>query len=174
MHGIGLSQSIPLFLQRMETMDFFNQIRDGNLEAIRKSMETQPDLVHARDQRGSSPLIMAAYYNHEEVVDELIDKGAPVDDRDGSGNTALMGVCFKGYEGMARRLVEAGADVNARNGMGGTCLIFAVTFNRIGIARLLVECGADVQALDTQGHSALYYARTQGLDSLLPLLEHKS
>lgn len=153
---------------------FFNHVRQGNLEAVRNNLESHPELLSARDERGGTPLILAAYYDHRDLVRHLIEKGAEVDDKDGSGNTALMGACFKGYEEMAKILMESGADVNARNGMGGTCLIFAVTFNREGIAKQLIAHGADTDAVDAQGHSALYYARTQGLDHLVPILEQTS
>jgi ankyrin repeat protein len=165
---------IPVFLPSMETTEFFSRIREGNLESISKGLEANPELLHTKDPRGATPLIMASYYDHRDVVRLLLSKGARIDEKDGSGNTALMGVCFKGYEEMAKILLEAGADVNARNGMGGTCLIFAVTFNRENIAKLLITHGAKLDAVDAQGHTALYHARTQGLRNLVSLLENIS
>jgi ankyrin repeat protein len=155
----------------MDSTQFFNQIRNGDVEGVRQSLKTNPGLLQSRDPRGSTPLILAAYYNHLEVVRLLLEQGAPVNETDGSGNTALMGVCFKGYAEMASLLIEAGADVNVRNGMGGTCLIFSVTFNRPEITRLLVKAGADPSARDAQGKTALDHARDQGLADLVPLLE---
>jgi len=155
----------------MDSTQFFSQIREGDLEGIRKSLEARPELLRARDPRGSTPLILAAYYDHLDLVRLLLERGTPVNEMDGSGNTALMGVCFKGYEKMARLLIGAGADVNARNGMGGTCLIFSVTFNRPEIARLLLEAGADTSARDAEGKTALDHARAQGLTDLVSLLE---
>jgi ankyrin repeat protein len=155
----------------METIDFFNQIRDGNLSAIEALVDRHPGLLRSRDQRGSTPLILAGYYNHPEVVRFLLERGVPVDEKDSSGNTALMGACFKGYTEVAETLIDAGADVNARNGMGGTCLIFAITFNREAMAQLLLKRGADAGARDPGGKTALDYARAQGLVNLIPLLE---
>lgn len=155
----------------MDSTQFFGQIREGDLEGVRQSLMAHPGLLQTRDPRGSTPLILAAYYNHLDLVSLLLEQGAPVNETDGSGNTALMGVCFKGYADMARLLIGAGADVNARNGMGGTCLIFSVTFNRPEIARLLLEAGADASARDTQGKTALDHARDQDLTELIPLLE---
>ena len=165
---------IAVLLGPMETTEFFNHIRKADLQAVKADLEAHPDWVHARDSRGSTPLIMASYYDHRELVQWLLEKGARIDEKDGAGNTALMGVCFKGYEAMASILIDAGANVNARNGMGGTCLIFAVTFDREGIARLLIEHGADKDAVDAQGHTALYHARTQGRDHLVSMLEADS
>jgi ankyrin repeat protein len=158
----------------METSEFFNGIREGNLERTAALLEAHPDLLNSRDQRGSTPLILAGYYNQAEVVRLLLDKGVPVDEKDGSGNTALMGACFKGYAGIAEILIDAGANVNERNGMGGTCLIFAITFNREPMARLLLEKGARADAKDPEGKTALDHARSQGMHSLIPILEAQS
>jgi ankyrin repeat protein len=158
----------------METSDFFNSIREGNLERTAALLKAHPKLISSRDQRGSTPLILAGYYNQAEVVRLLLDQGAAVDEKDGSGNTALMGACFKGYTGIAEILIEAGANVNERNGMGGTCLIFAVTFNREPMARLLLEKGARVDAKDPEGKTAVDHARSQGLPNLISILEAQS
>lgn len=158
----------------METIDFFNSIREGNLNRIGELLQAYPELLTSRDQRGSTPLILAGYYNQKEVVRLMLEKGVPVDQQDASGNTALMGACFKGYTEVAEMLIDAGANVNARNGMGGTCLIFAITFNRESIARLLLEKGANVDARDPGGKTALDHARAQGLVDLIPLLMAQS
>ena len=97
----------------------FDQIRTGNFEAVRDLLENNPNLLEIRDQRGSTPLLLAAYYGHENIVTLLLDKGARVDALDGSGNTALMGVCFKGFTGIAEKLIKAGANVSQKNARKG-------------------------------------------------------
>lgn len=151
--------------------DFFDQIRRGDLQAVERMLEQNPQWVHMKDERGSTPLILAAYYNQGDIVETLLKHGAEVDAKDGSGSTALMGACFKGYEEVARKLIRAGADINTRNVMGGNCLIFAITFKREKIAELLIAEGADTRARDTRGHTAADHARMQGLPNLLKLLE---
>lgn len=158
----------------MEITAFFDQVRQGDLEGVRDSLRAHPQWLGARDPRGSTPLILAAYYDRREVVKFLLAQGAPVDERDGSGNTALMGVCFKGYLEMAEILIGAGASVDALNSMGATCLIFAVTFNREPMARLLLEYGASATARDAQGLTALDHARRLGLTALVAQMENKT
>lgn len=167
------SPAIPIIatFMGMDSTQFFGQIRSGDLEGARQSLKSHPDLVSTRDPRGSTPLILAAYYDHKDLVRLLLENGAPVNEVDGSGNTALMGVCFKGYAEMAQILIGAGADVNARNGMGGTCLTFSVSFNRPEIVRLLLEAGADASVRDAQDKTALEHARNQGLAEMVALLE---
>ncbi|GGD51815.1 ankyrin repeat domain-containing protein [Muriicola marianensis] len=149
---------------------FFEAIRQGDLETISSLGEKNPDLYRSRDGRGSTPLILAAYYNKEAVVDHLLKTGVPVDEKDGAGNSALMGCCFKGYEGIARKLIKAGADVNTINSLGSSCLIYAVTFNQTEVAKLLLNHGADIHIRDARGHSALDHAKMQGFNHFLPML----
>ena len=62
---------------------FFNAIRSGDLAPLSKMIEETPVLLNAKDQRGSTPLILATYYNHEEIAIFLIEKGANIDAIDG-------------------------------------------------------------------------------------------
>ncbi len=154
----------------MEQESLFNAIREGNLDTVRDLMERSPGLINASDQRGSTPLILAAYYNQAPIVDYLLEKGAGVDETDGAGNTALMGCCFKGYTEVAGKLIEAGADVNKLNSLGSSCLIYAVTFNQLEIARLLLKNGADRHVKDAKGLTAIDHAKMQGFSHFRPLL----
>jgi ankyrin repeat protein len=157
----------------MEQLErLLNAVRGGNLGTVSDLVTKHPALVVATDQRGSSPLILAAYYDREAVVDFLLNKGAEVDSQDASGNTALMGVCFKGYLPMAKILIGRGANVNHRNAMGATCLIYAVNFNKPEMAKLLLEYGSDITIKDAKGNSALDHARMQGASGLIDLLEN--
>lgn len=154
----------------MEQESFFDAIRQGDLNTIKTLGNKHPELLKGKDQRGSTPLILAAYYNRGDIVEFLLQKGSDVNEKDGTGNTALMGVCFKGYTDIAEQLMNAGADVNITNAMGSSCLIFAVTFNQLEIARLLIEHGADIHIRDARGNSALDHAKMQGFDHFQSLL----
>jgi ankyrin repeat protein len=154
----------------MEQDSFFDAIRNGNLKTLKTLGEKDPGLFQAKDQRGSTPLILAAYYNQGEIVEYLLEKGVQVDDKDGAGNTALMGCCFKGYVPVAEKLIAAGADVNTVNSLGSTCLIYAVTFNQPEIAKLLLENGAETHIRDARGNTALDHAQMQGFTHFRTLL----
>ena len=85
---------------------FFNAIRSGNLANVEQQLSQQPELIYATDDRGSSPLILASYYDHIDLTETLIQAGAEVNFKDASGNTALMGVCFKGVVELAELLID--------------------------------------------------------------------
>ena len=56
--------------------ELFDNIRLGNSEAVENLLESNPKLLESKDQRGSTPLLLAAYYGHENVVEFLLEKGA--------------------------------------------------------------------------------------------------
>jgi ankyrin repeat protein len=149
---------------------FFNEIRNGNYNEVKAMLTKNPMLINSKDERGSTALILATYYDEQEIADLLLDMGAKIDAKDASGNTALMGVCFKGYTDVAKKLIERGANINERNAMGATCLIYAATFNREDIARLLIEHDVDTSIKDNRGLTALDHAKMQNLPAFIAML----
>ena len=47
------------------TKEFFNQIRNGNAKAVENLLQNTPDFLEAKDERGSTPLLLAAYYGQK-------------------------------------------------------------------------------------------------------------
>ncbi|WP_378181656.1 ankyrin repeat domain-containing protein [Aquimarina sp. SS2-1] len=142
----------------------FNAIRSGNLEAVRGFLEKDKNLVHIKDERGSTPLLLSSYYGFLDIVKLILSYGPNIDEQDASGNTALMGVSFKGNYEIAALLIAEGADVNVKSYNDATALIFAATFGQKEIMRLLIQHGADISAKDNNGHTAEMHAENQGID----------
>ncbi|TRW14545.1 ankyrin repeat domain-containing protein [Glacieibacterium frigidum] len=119
--------------------------------------------VNARDARGFTALILAAYNDQPAVLDALIAAKADpcLPDRD-QGNTAQMGVAFRGHDALAARLLKAGCDVNARNKAGQTALMMAALFGRTAQIDMLIAAGADPRAADASGRTAASVAADQG------------
>jgi hypothetical protein len=146
----------------------FAAIRNNDLATLADAINTDPGVLEARDERGSTPLVLASYLGNREATKALVEAGADLNAFSATG-TALMGVCFKGYDDIAAYLIDAGADVNASDpkaANGGTALIFAAMFNREDIVNLLLEKGADAGAKDGNGLTAADNARNQGLKDL--------
>lgn len=155
----------------MHTDELFDAIRSQNATRVKELLEKDPSLAAAKDQRGSTALLLATYYGFEDVAAEVLKFDQNIDAQDASGNTALMGVSFKGYPGIAKLLIESGADVNAQNFNGATALIFAATFNQEEIVKLLIDNNADTDLTDSRGQKAADHARMQGLNHLVELIE---
>jgi hypothetical protein len=75
--------------------------------------------------RGRSALHSAAYGDHIEVADYLIDMSWDMNATDRRGVTPLMLCCWKNNMKTMRKLIEKHADVNIQAKDGATCLIIA-------------------------------------------------
>ena len=93
--------------------------------------------IDARDSRGYSPLMLAAYSGSMEAFELLLARGADPNGTDLAGNSILMGAAFKGHAAMVELLLQRGADPTARNASGLTAHAFAVQFGRVEIVPLL-------------------------------------
>ncbi len=95
-------------------------------------------------------LTTAALKGQTDVVKDILDKGADVNERSGCAwgwdpnVTALSCAAYGGHIETVKVLVERGADVNARSSDGWTPLMSAAYVGHAGIAKLLIERGADV------------------------------
>lgn len=155
-----VSTALPSPERRQQLL--FEAARLGRTDMIDPLLKTGAD-INAYDDRGFTPLILAAYNGQLATVEALINKGADAcrPDRD-QGNTAQMAVAFKGEDGIAARLLKAGCNVNARNHAGQTALMMASLFNRQAQVDMLLAAGADRTIQDAAGRSASSVAADQG------------
>ena len=159
--------------QNNKVGDFYAAIREGNLEAVKAGLQEEPKWLEHRDERGSTPLLLATYYGHKDLSTFLLEAGAELNVEDNSGNTPLMGVCFKGFLDLAELLIEQGADVNHQSAMGATALIYAATFNKYEIAQSLLKAGAKTDYRDSRGMTAMDHAEMQASDRMISLLKEQ-
>lgn len=155
----------------MNEYEIFDACRRGDIAAVQQLCAANPEIVHAVDAKGFTPLILAAYNDQLAIVDFLLENGAEINAQDAAGNTALMGVCFKGYKNIAKKLLDAGADANVRNSNGAPALTFAATFGHLKIAEWLLQHGADLSLRDNRGKSPLEHAMLQENEAMIELFE---
>ena len=149
----------------------YGAVRSGDVDTVKKALQSKPEWLEHRDSRGSTPLLLSTYYGHKELSQVLISAGAEINVEDSAGNTPLMGVCFKGYHELAELLIEQGADVNHQSTMGATALIYAASFNKPEIAQSLLRAGARTDLRDSRGMNALEHAEMQASERLIALLK---
>ena len=76
--------------------------------------------VNEKDENGGTPLQVATYEGHKEIVELLIAKGADVNAKEsGLGTAPLHRAAFRGHEAIVELLIAEGADVNAKIKLGG-------------------------------------------------------
>jgi uncharacterized protein len=164
---LGAAVSAPNAAQRALSKDSAGQyLRDaaraGDVELIQGLLDAGTP-VESADEKGYSPLILAAYHGHSEAVEILLGKGADACRPDARGNTAMMGAAFKGYERVVARLSRERCAVDQSNSTGKTALMFASLVGKTGIVKFLENRGADAERRDHTGKNAEDWAHTQDL-----------
>ncbi|MCY1022213.1 ankyrin repeat domain-containing protein [Pyxidicoccus sp. MSG2] len=134
--------------------------RAGDVEVVTGLIKAGTP-VEARDARGFSPLILAAYHGHTDTVRALLAAGADACAGDNRGNTALMGAAFKGYADIVGLLNQQQCAVDQTNRFGQTALMFASLFGRKEVVEQLRKQGASPEVRDASGRSAQDWAATQ-------------
>lgn len=180
-----------------ENQQFFAAVARGDLTAVRALLAAHPDVLHARDERGTSPILLAVYSNRKDVAACLRDAGADVGifeasalgDKDlvkqlVASDPALVNAfapdgfqplglaCFFRHAGVARYLLAHGADPStaSRNAQQVTPLHSAVAVNDVEITTALVEAGSNVTLSQQGGYTPLHEAAHNGNRAIAELL----
>ncbi|KAK6356002.1 hypothetical protein TWF718_000375 [Orbilia javanica] len=111
--------------------------------------------IERLDNRGRTPLIVAAEEGRDDVVRFLIEREANINAKDWDGSTALMSAASKNRMGIFRLLINAGADLEIKNDTGQTALLTAVSGTRFEFVRALIDQGADRKVRDNRGRGLL-------------------
>ncbi len=122
----------------------FDAVKANDLAKVKSLIEANPQLVHAKDSGGRTPLHWACEVVHSEVLKFLVEKGADVNARSGFRDTPLHVAAQSGNTDVFKFMLDNGADPTARDNMRNTPLIYAVRANNIEMAEYLVSKGGDV------------------------------
>ena len=127
-------------------------------------------------------LAAAVFCVQQEVIEILIDHGAPINSRTSSGRTPLgeaaeagLYVDEKRAVAAARLLLDRWAEVDLQSVCGGrtrSALLDAAQFGCAQVAELLLTYGADVNLRNFSGLTALHFADPKNLDMFEVLIGH--
>ena len=95
-------------VRNTQTDALFRATREGNTDMVRSLVSSPGADVNATDERGSTPLLEAARYGHEDIARVLIAAGANVNAKDKDGKTALMLAVQGNHDEVVRVLKQAG------------------------------------------------------------------
>ena len=91
-----------------QTDALFRATREGNTDMVKSLVSSPGADVNATDPRGSTPLLEAARYGHNDICRVLIAAGANLKAKDRDGRTALMIAVQGGHDEVVRVLKQAG------------------------------------------------------------------
>jgi uncharacterized protein len=175
----------------------FDAIKAGKTDEVRQLVQQNPSLKQARDASGASAILVAAYNMKPDVVNALLELGAPVDIFEASvlgkvdrineilkssparvsehapdGFTPVALAAFFGQPAAVRALIAAGADVKAaaRNALKVQALHAAVAGRNLEIVKAVLDAGADPNAQQQAGFRPIHEAGTNANRALAELL----
>lgn len=122
------------------------------------------------NERGWTPLMLAAFNGHDEVVRVLIKHQANMHAADLLGNTALHWAADAGQTPSAKLLIENRAEVDAINNSGFTPLFQASKGRHLGVVLLLIDSGANLNSSIRDGSTALHRAAAAGYTEIVRTL----
>ncbi|XP_061850795.1 ankyrin repeat domain-containing protein 12 isoform X1 [Colius striatus] len=131
------------------------------------SSSRQKDKINKRNERGETPLHMAAIRGDVKQVKELISLGANVNVKDFAGWTPLHEACNVGYYDVAKVLIAAGADVNTQGLDDDTPLHDSASSGHRNIVKLLLRHGGNPFQANKHGERPVDVAETEELEMLL-------
>ena len=114
-----------------------------------------------------TPLEIAAFCGHSEVVKLLIEKGADLSGRVGN---PMREAVEKGNENVILLLLKAGVDPDKGDSNGKTAMHFAVYACESSSTKVLIDAGAQIDKTDNNGETALHYAAKYGKRKVFKLL----
>lgn len=174
----------------------FEAIQARDARRVKALLREDPSLARAKDEQGTSALMMAAYADAPEIARVLQEAGAQVTVFEAAalgksplvrdllaitpdllhavshdGWTLLHLAAFFGHADLVEELLKRGADLNAvsRNQMANQPLHSAVAGQRLAVTERLLRAGANPNA-SALGVTPLHLAAHAGHGPLVELL----
>ena len=149
--------------------------RSKNKEIVKLLLENGAKYDKDYKNKGNLTYLMAfCEGGFKDLVIDLINKGANINERNVWGTNALIQAISHGYDkeeifNIVKLLIDNGADINAiknkgvaaDNQTGWTPLMFACNHGYLDIVKLLLEKGADLNIINNDGDSAKDIAITR-------------
>ena len=145
--------------------------RVGDVEQIKFLFKSSPDLVNATDEKGMTPLHVAAGKKQTNAAQVLLALGAKVNARADSGVTPLHIAVRRGDTDMTRLLLANRASANVRDSFDTPPLLLAVLIaEQPQQVKLLLAARAEVNVRNRAGNTPLGEAARIGNAAAVDLL----
>ena len=155
------------------SIDVFEAAALGDQHALEK---VDADHINSHAPDGFTPLGLAAYFGHTEVVKQLLAKGADptIPSKNSLGAIPLHSALSNGHKEIARILLESGhtaLQVNCPNKEGWFPLHYTAHSGDWETSDFLLMHGASTSQVNNIGETPAIEARKFGFDHLADILE---
>lgn len=173
----GHHDLVNLLTERRPATDICEAAASGRVGRVRDLLRDDPGQSGFHSSDGFSPLGLAAFFGHAEVVEVLLEFGAdPAErSRNAMNVTPLHSAAAHGDPTVALRLcellLEREADPALAQTGGWRPLHQAASHGNLPLVELLVRYGADPSAESDDGRTPVDMAREGGHDEVASFLE---
>jgi len=161
------------FANQKPDLDIFEASATNHQTAIQKMLLLEPDLLQSYATDGFTPLGLASFFGHYELVDFFLKKGA--DPNQVANNlmkvSPLHSAVARRRTAIVKLLLEAGAEVSAKQSSGVTPLHSAAHNGDMDTMQVLLQYGPDQKLETEEGKTPLHLAKEEGFTNIVELLD---
>ena len=151
---------------------FYRAARCNQITIVKYLASKNPSLIDEPENEGRTPLWIASFKGHEEMVEYLANQEADVEKLGVDRTTTLRVACQEGKLGALMMLVEKGqANILAKDIHGRTGFFMAAAKNHITIVKYLVSKDLSLfDEPDNEGRTPLWIASFKGHEEMVEYL----
>ncbi len=124
-----------------------NATGHGNLDEIKRFLK-KGVLIDEKNAQGMTPLMMAARFFYNDVVEWLINNGCDINIVDNAGRSALMHAAYTGNADGIKILINSGASITNVDADGLTVLAYCARHGRPEALTELLKHQPDLRDLN--------------------------
>jgi len=149
---------------------FLEAIDDGNWRLVEYFLDRGVD-VNGTNNRGETPLMIAAGEHQPQILRLLIERGADVNYLNADGRTALMYAAEEGAANAIRILIKNGADPKLHGSDRGYAAIhLAASDGHVEVIREMLDKGISPDLVDHDKATPLHHAASDGHEDVIKVL----
>lgn len=144
--------------EMMQEKDILNQVKKGNISAVKSALEKGED-VNTQDKKGRSLLLIATLEKQTEMAKLLVSYKADVNLQDNQLDSPFLYAGASGQTELVKLFLENGARFDLFNRYNGTALIPACERGHVETVKVLVKTkGFPINHVNRLGWTALMEA----------------
>ena len=161
-----------LLVDRGAELNIWTAAAMGDRVVLERELDANPALIATYSSDGWTPLHLAAFFGHKDLVEFLVNRGADVKARSANTmcNFPLHAAVAARHTEVAAVLLAHGAEIDGRQAAGYTALHSAAANGDESTIRLLLAHEANRELRNEDGKSPMDMARERGQPRAVELL----
>ena len=142
----------------------------GKLKIVSLLISYNLDVNVTTEKGLLSPIHLAGYHKHQDIMKLLIKSGANLNALDGAGYSPLTSAVYHGNLEIVSLLIDYNLDINKADGNGWSPILIAASKGWNDIFSFLIKRGSDINSKEPNGWSTLNMCISRGEFKMVKLL----